>query len=88
MTWMLFIGCGLALLLGLFMRLPSVIAASAALVLSGSIVLPLAGWPALAAIAYLFALVSALQCGFLIGVGVSQSWTMRNRTRMSRYGTE
>lgn len=89
MPWLLVVAGAFGILLGLWMRVPSVIAASCALVLLCSAVMPLAGWSALTAIAYIFALLGALQCGYLIGLGLSHPWmTARGRARLSRGSTE
>jgi hypothetical protein len=71
MPWLLVVACASGILLGLWMRVPTVVAASAALVLSCAVAMPLTGWSAWAAIAYVFALLAALQCGYVVGVGLS-----------------
>jgi len=89
MPWLLVVACGLGVLLGLWMRLPSIVAASAALVLLSAVVMPLAGWSPLTTIVSIFALLGALQCGYLIGVGLSLPWlTARGRARLPRNSTE
>jgi hypothetical protein len=86
MPWLLVVACGFGVLLGMWLRVPSVVAASVATVLLCSILMPLTGWSPLAAIAYVFALLAALQCGYLVGVGLSHPWM--SRPRLSRDSTE
>ena len=74
MLWLLAMAGGMGVVLGLWLRVPSVIAASGALVLLCSIVMPLGDWPPLTAIAFSFALLGALQCGYLVGLIVSCAW--------------
>jgi hypothetical protein len=51
--------------------------------------MPLAGWSLLTALLYIFALLGALQCGYLVGVGLSLPWmTARGRERLPRNSTE
>jgi uncharacterized membrane protein AbrB (regulator of aidB expression) len=89
MPWLLVVACAVGILLGLWMRIPSIVAASAALVLGCSVGMPLAGWSLLTALMYIFALLGALQCGYLIGVGLSLPWmTARGRARLPRNSTE
>lgn len=74
MLWLLAMAGGMGVVLGLWLRVPSVIAASGALVLLCGVVMPLGDWPLLTAIAVSFALVGALQCGYLIGLMLSCVW--------------
>jgi hypothetical protein len=68
MPWLIGVAFGFGILLGLWLRVPSVVAASGAVVLLCSVVTTLAGWSPLTAIALIFALLFALQCGYLVGV--------------------
>jgi hypothetical protein len=78
MLWMFAMAGGVGLLLGgLCLRLPSVLVASVALVLLGIVLMPLAQWSLPAAGAFLFALLGALQCGYLAGLMLSWSPTRR-----------
>jgi hypothetical protein len=79
MPWLLVVVCAFGILLGLWMRVPSIVAASVGLVLVCAVLTPLAGWSPLAAIAYVFALLGALQCGYLIGVALSLPRTSTRR---------
>jgi hypothetical protein len=74
MLWMFAMAGGVGLLLGgLWLRLTSVLAASISLVLLGTVLMPLAQWSLLTAVAFLFALLGALQCGYLAGLMLSGS---------------
>ena len=74
MLWMFAMASGLGVLLGgLWLRLPSVLVASVSLVLLGIVLTPLAQWSLLTAVAFLFALLGALQCGYLAGLMLSGS---------------
>ena len=74
MLWMFAMAIGVGLLLGgLWLRLPSVLVASVSLVLLELVLMPLAQWSLLTAAAFLFALLGALQCGYLAGLMLSRS---------------
>ncbi len=85
MPWLLIVACSLGILLGLWMRVPAIVAASIGLVLLCTAAMPLASWSPLTALMYIFALLAALQCGYLIGVALSLPWaTARSRARLAR----
>jgi hypothetical protein len=74
MLWMFAMAGGLGVLLGgLWLRPPSVLVASVSLVLLGIVLMPLAQWSLLTAVTFLFALLGALQCGYLAGLMLSGS---------------
>jgi hypothetical protein len=72
--WLIVVACGFGILLGLlWLGWPSVVAASGTIVLLCSVVMPHAGWSPLMTIAFIFALMVALQCGYLIGLVLSHT---------------
>lgn len=71
MLWATVIAGGSGLLLGLWLRAPAVLAASAATVAACIVVLPFANWSLLAAILFGFGLSTALQLGYLAGLMLS-----------------
>jgi hypothetical protein len=71
------------------MRASAIVATSGALFLLGPVVLGLLGWSLWAVMAYVFALLAALQAGYLIGVGLSlPRVSARDRARLSRESTQ
>ena len=68
LLWALAIAGGTGLLLGLWLRVPAVLAASAATVAACTILLPFANWSLLTAILLGFGLSIALQFGYLAGL--------------------
>ena len=89
MPWLLVVACALGVLLGLWMRASAIVATSGALFLLGPVVLGLLGWSLWAVMAYVFALLAALQAGYLIGVGLSlPRVSARDRVRLSRESTQ
>ena len=75
MLWALALASGMGLLLGLRLRVPSVLAASAILVVCCVAVMPFANWSFLPAAAFTFGLLGALQCAYLAGLMLSCAWT-------------
>ena len=71
MLWALALVSGMGLLLGLRLRVPAVLAASGILVVSCIAVMPFTGWSLLPAAAFIFGLLTALQCGYLVGALLS-----------------
>jgi hypothetical protein len=71
MVWALALVSGMGLLLGLRLRVPAVLAASGILVVSCFVVMPFAHWSLLPAAAFIFGLLTALQCGYLVGLMLS-----------------
>ena len=71
LLWALVIAGGTGLLLGLWLRVPAVLAASAATVVACTVLLPIANWSLLTAILFGFGLSTALQFGYLAGLMLS-----------------
>jgi hypothetical protein len=72
MIWLIAVGGGMGVLLGLLtLQVYAIAFASVALVLLGLAIVPFAQWSLLLTVAFMFGLVSALQCGYLIGVALS-----------------
>jgi hypothetical protein len=90
MPWLLVVACSLGMLLGLlWMRVASIVAASVGLVVLCSAVAPLASWSLLTTLLYIFALVGALQSGYLVGGALSLArMTTRNRARIARQSAQ
>ena len=62
----------IGILLGLWLRAASVLAASLVLAVASTVFLPLlTEWSLLKAAGFLFALLSALQCGYLVGAAIA-----------------
>jgi hypothetical protein len=79
MLWTILSVACIGILLGLWLRAASVVAASFLLVVISTTLLPvLAGWSLLKLAGTLFVLLSALQCGYLVGAIIASSKT---RTR-------
>ena len=78
MLWAIVSVACIGILLGLWLRAASVVATSVILALVSTPLLPLfTEWSLLKAVGFLFALLSALQCGYLVGavIACSQSRT-------------
>ena len=72
MIWLIAVGGGIGVLLGLLtVQVYAVAVASVAVVLLTWAIVPFAEWSLLLTIAFMFVLVSALQCGYLVGVALS-----------------
>ncbi len=71
MLWALALASGMGILLGLRLRAPAVLAASAILVASCVAVVPFADWSLLEAVAFIFGALAALQGGYLVGLLLS-----------------
>jgi hypothetical protein len=80
MLWAIVSVACVGILLGLWLRVASVIAASLILAVVSTPLLPLfTEWSLLKAVGFLFALLSALQCGYLVGAVIACS-QMRSRS--------
>jgi hypothetical protein len=89
MPWLLVMACALGVLLGLSMRVSSIVATSGVLLLFGPVVLGLMGWSPWTVIGYVFVLLIALQAGYLIGVCLSlPRVSARDHVRLSRDSTQ
>jgi hypothetical protein len=74
MLWLMAAATGTGILLGLRLRVPSVVAASAGVVVVCIVLMLRAQWSLLAAMAFMFATLAALQCGYLVGLMLSYVW--------------
>jgi len=89
MPWLLVVACALGALLGLWMRVSSIVATSGALLLFGPVVFGLMGWSPWMVVAYTFVLLAALQAGYLFGVVLSlPRASARDRVRLPRDSTQ
>jgi hypothetical protein len=75
MLWLVITVAGTGILFGLWLRVPSLVAISAALVPIPVLLITLKQWALLEAIAFLFLLLTLLQIGYLIGLVLSYAWT-------------
>ena len=76
----------IGILIGLRLRVSSVLAASLVLALVSAALLPLlTDWSMLMAVGFLFALLSALQCGYLVGVVIKSPRNVGQR-QLGRLG--
>jgi len=72
MLWWIVIFTSIGILLGLWLRVGSVLAASLLVAVVGTpLLILLTDWPLLTTVAFLFALLSALQCGYLAGAVIA-----------------
>jgi hypothetical protein len=67
MVWAVVIAGGAGLLLGLWLRVPAVLPASAVAVATGMVLTTLTNWPLLHSVMYCAALLATLQVGYLVG---------------------
>jgi hypothetical protein len=67
MVWAVIIAGGTGLLLGLLLKVPAVLAASALAVLAGMVLTSLTSWSLLDTLMYCGALLATLQVGYLVG---------------------
>ncbi len=92
MLWAYAVAGGLGLVLGLRYRVPAVLVASAAYTLASITVAPFAGWSLWATLAVVFGGAFALQCGYLVGLGLvcvatrARHWPRRIRRHVVGYG--
>jgi hypothetical protein len=70
-VWSIVIAGGSGFLIGFWLRVPAIVAASAATVVACTILLPFANWSLLTAILFGFGLSVALQFGYLTGLLLS-----------------
>lgn len=76
MLWAIVSVACIGILLGLRLRVASVVAASIILAVVSTPLLPLfTEWSLLKAVGFVFALLSALQCGYLVGAVIACSQT-------------
>ena len=76
MLWSIASAACIGILLGLRLRVASVLAGSFVLAMVSAALLPLlTEWSPLTMVGFLFALLSALQCGYLVGVAIAFSQT-------------
>jgi hypothetical protein len=67
MVWAVIIAGGTGLLLGLLLKVPAVLAASALAVVAGMVLTTLTSWSLLDTLIYCGALLATLQVGYLVG---------------------
>jgi hypothetical protein len=75
MHWVFVITLGMGILLGLRLRVPSVLCASGVVVLACVFLTPLAQWTLLWDVVFTLAVLDALQCGYLAGLMLSCAWS-------------
>ena len=75
MLWLVIAVAGTGVLFGLWLRVPALLAISAALVPIPVLLITLQQWSVLKAIAFLFLLLTILQIGYLIGLVLAYAWT-------------
>jgi hypothetical protein len=68
MLWLLVTASVLGILLGLWLRVSSLLGASIALVVTSAILMTLGQWSLLQAIGFIYLLLSMLQVGYLVGL--------------------
>jgi len=74
MLWLSIAAAGAGILLGLWLRVPAVLAAAAALVVI-TVLTTIERRSVLEAVTYAFMLVIILQFGYLVGLLLSSAWT-------------
>jgi len=74
MLWLLITVAGTGFLFGLWLRVPSIVGISAALVPTPVLLITLRQWPLLEATGFLFLLLTILQIGYLVGLLFSFAW--------------
>jgi len=74
MVWLLITVAGTGVLFGLWLRVPSIVAVSAALFPTPVLLITLKQWPLPEAIGFLFLLLAILQVGYLVGLLFSLAW--------------
>jgi hypothetical protein len=85
MFWAILSVTCIGILLGLWLRVASVLAASLLLVVINTAFLPpLAGWSPLKVVGVVFLLLSALQCGYLVGAIVAFKARTRSAANAAR----
>ena len=75
MLWLAITVAGTGVLFGLWLRVPALLAISAALVPIPVLLITLQQWSVLKTIAFLFLLLTILQIGYLIGLVLAYAWT-------------
>jgi hypothetical protein len=78
MLWLVVVAGGIGILLGLWLRVHAAIAASGVIVLASVALLPFVPWSLIKAVMFTFALLGALQCGYLAGSMLSLVRTRAN----------
>ena len=74
MLWLLVTVGGTGVLLGMWFRVPALLAASVGLFAVSTVLMIRELWPLLSAIAFIFTLMTTLQVGYLVGVMFSSAW--------------
>src|SRR5262247_603189 len=74
LLWLLVTVGGTGVLLGMWFRVPALLAASAGLFAVTTVLMIRGLWPLLSAIAFIFTLMTTLQVGYLVGVMLSSAW--------------
>jgi len=86
MLWQLVTSGILGVLLGLWLRVPAILAAAVPLVVITALLMTPRHWSLLEAVGFMFMLVTVLQIGYLIGLLMSLAWTRapsRHSTQIS-----
>lgn len=79
MLWAIVSVASIGILLGLWFRVASILAASLILAVASTALLPLlTEWSLLMAVGFLFVLLSALQCGYLVGAAIASQARARS----------
>jgi hypothetical protein len=73
MFWLVVMAGGIGIVLGVCLRVHAVTIASSAIVLANVVLMPLQPRPVMQAVTSTFALLCALQCGYLVGLMVRMS---------------
>ena len=87
MLWLLITVAGTGFLFGLWLRVPSIVGVSAALVPTPVLLITLKQWPPLEAIGFLCLLLTILQIGYLLGLILSYAWTRVARRQNSSHAS-
>src|SRR5262245_40200138 len=74
MLWLLIAAGGTGILLGMWFRVPALLAASVGLFAVTTVLMMRGQWPLLSAIVFIFTLLTTLQVGYLVGVMLSSAW--------------
>jgi hypothetical protein len=75
MIWLILVAGGIGILLGLKLRMTSVLAASLAILATSLIVLPFSDWSFVSGAVFIAALITAVQFGYLLGLLLLTIWT-------------
>jgi len=80
MLWLIVVASVAGFLLGVCLRVPAVIVASAAIVLTSLVVMPFGQWSLIGGTMFTVALLCSLQGGYLVGAAVLLSSSTRSRS--------